>query len=63
MNAIVARCMAEQDVLRIERYLIIIDIVLCQLCLVMSYAVIRFKYRLPTIFADDLAVIIRALDP
>ena len=63
MNAIVARCMAEQDVLRIERYLIIVDIVLCQLCLVMPYAVISFKYRLPTILADNLAVIVRALDP
>ena len=55
--------MQQLDVLRIERYLIVVDVLLRQLCLVVPYAVISFKYRLPTIFADDLAVLSRALDP
>jgi hypothetical protein len=47
-------------VLRIQADLEVVHILFCQLNLVMSYDVISSYYRLLTILADDIAILIQS---
>jgi hypothetical protein len=59
MNEVVASMMYQLDVLRVESYLRIVDVLFREECVaVMSYAIVRVCDRFIAVLADDFTVVV-----
>jgi hypothetical protein len=61
MHFVVASVMQERYVVRIQADVVVVDILVCQLCLVMPDDVVCFNDRLVAILADDVSVCVLPL--